>query len=55
MLIFIGCGEENPAKFRMREYCGTPLTVAPAAPTPAHQVRKTMTLVFCYLGLDHAR
>ena len=46
MLICSGCGEENPAKFRMCGYCGTPFTVAPAAPTPAHEVRKTVTLVF---------
>ena len=42
-----GCGEENPAKFRMCGYCGTPLaTTAAAAPLPTHEVRKTVTLVF---------
>jgi class 3 adenylate cyclase/tetratricopeptide (TPR) repeat protein len=37
-----GCGEENPAKFRLCGFCGTPL--APAA--PAREVRKTVTIVF---------
>jgi class 3 adenylate cyclase/tetratricopeptide (TPR) repeat protein/ABC-type dipeptide/oligopeptide/nickel transport system ATPase component len=40
-----GCGEENPAKFRLCGYCGTPLAPAPA-PLPAHEVRKTVTLIF---------
>ncbi len=54
------CGEENPAKFRLCGYCGTPLdrdaTDAPAAPAPAavlpsaglpeHEIRKTVTLLF---------
>jgi class 3 adenylate cyclase/tetratricopeptide (TPR) repeat protein len=40
-----GCGEENPPKFRLCGYCGTPL--APAAPPlPPHEVRKTVTLLF---------
>src|SRR6266480_795067 len=37
-----GCGEENPAKFRLCGYCGTPL--APAL--SAQEVRKTVTIVF---------
>jgi class 3 adenylate cyclase len=40
-----GCGEDNPPKFRLCGYCGTPL-VAAAAPLPAHEVRKTVTLLF---------
>jgi class 3 adenylate cyclase/tetratricopeptide (TPR) repeat protein/type II secretory pathway predicted ATPase ExeA len=38
------CGEENPPKFRLCGYCGTPL--ASAAALPAHEVRKTVTLIF---------
>jgi class 3 adenylate cyclase/tetratricopeptide (TPR) repeat protein len=39
------CGEENPPKFKLCGYCGTPLAaVAPAL--PAHEVRKTVTLIF---------
>ena len=38
------CGEENPPKFRLCGYCGAPL--APAAVLPAHEVRKTVTIVF---------
>ena len=41
------CGEENPPKFRLCGYCGTPLVAAPALPT--HEVRKTVTIVFCDL------
>jgi class 3 adenylate cyclase/tetratricopeptide (TPR) repeat protein len=54
------CGEENPAKFRLCGYCGTPLAQdaadAPAAPVPAapvvearlpaREIRKTVTLLF---------
>lgn len=40
-----GCGEENPPKFRLCGYCGTPLAAA-AAPLPVREVRKTVTLVF---------
>jgi class 3 adenylate cyclase len=36
------CGEENPARFRLCGFCGTPLATAPA---PA-EVRKTVTIVF---------
>jgi len=43
-----GCGEENPPKFRLCGYCGTPLAAAPA-PLPVHEVRKTVTIVFCDL------
>lgn len=39
-----GCGEDNPPKFRLCGYCGTPL--ASAAALPAHEVRKTVTIVF---------
>lgn len=40
------CGEENPPKFRLCGYCGAPLAAAAAAVLPAHEVRKTVTLVF---------
>ena len=40
------CGEENPPKFRLCGYCGAPLAAAAAAALPAHEVRKTVTLVF---------
>jgi len=53
------CGEENPAKFRLCGYCGTPLAQgsadAPAAPAtapvvetrlPPREIRKTVTLLF---------
>ena len=40
-----GCGEENPPKFKLCGYCGTPLAAA-AAPLPLHEVRKTVTIVF---------
>jgi class 3 adenylate cyclase len=36
------CGEENPAKFRLCGYCGTPLGPA----LPPREVRKTVTIVF---------
>ncbi len=39
-----GCGEENPPKFRLCGYCGTPLTSGEAQ--PLHEVRKTVTLIF---------
>ncbi|MEP6738763.1 MAG: adenylate/guanylate cyclase domain-containing protein [Caldimonas sp.] len=42
------CGEENPARFRLCGYCGTALAQAPA-PTQAHEIRKTVTVVFCDL------
>jgi class 3 adenylate cyclase/tetratricopeptide (TPR) repeat protein len=48
------CGEENPAKFRLCGYCGTPLAPGgeqpppepPAPVLPAREIRKTVTLVF---------
>jgi class 3 adenylate cyclase/tetratricopeptide (TPR) repeat protein len=36
------CGEENPERFRLCGFCGTPRTVA----LPAQEVRKTVTIVF---------
>ncbi len=41
-MICPGCGEENPERFRLCGFCGTPL--APAL--PAQEVRKTVTIVF---------
>ncbi len=58
MVLCPSCGEENPAKFRLCGYCGTPLTQdaadapaaapAPAVETrlPAREIRKTVTLLF---------
>jgi class 3 adenylate cyclase/tetratricopeptide (TPR) repeat protein len=40
-----GCGEENPPKFKLCGYCGTPLAAAPAA-LPVRELRKTVTIVF---------
>jgi class 3 adenylate cyclase/tetratricopeptide (TPR) repeat protein len=42
MQICPGCGEENPARFRLCGFCGTAL--APAL--PAQEIRKTVTIVF---------
>src|ERR671934_2230215 len=42
MQICPNCGEENPERFRLCGFCGTPL--APAL--PAQEVRKTVTIVF---------
>src|SRR5919197_5704581 len=42
MQICPNCGEENPERFRLCGFCGTPL----AAPLPAQDVRKTVTIVF---------
>ncbi len=42
MQICPGCGEENPAKFRLCGFCGTALVEA----LPPQEVRKTVTLVF---------
>jgi class 3 adenylate cyclase/tetratricopeptide (TPR) repeat protein len=36
------CGEENPDRFRLCGFCGTPL----AAALPPQEVRKTVTIVF---------
>jgi class 3 adenylate cyclase/tetratricopeptide (TPR) repeat protein len=46
MLNCPSCGEENPTKFRLCGYCGTALVSAAPAPLPAHEVRKTVTIVF---------
>jgi len=40
-----GCGEDNPDRFRLCGFCGTPLSTAPA---PREQ-RRTVTVVFCDL------
>jgi class 3 adenylate cyclase/tetratricopeptide (TPR) repeat protein len=45
VLICPGCGEENPDKFRLCGYCGTPLHASAQPP----EVRKTVTIVFCDL------
>src|SRR5438477_6572583 len=37
-----GCGEENPDRFRLCGFCGTPLSAAPAL----RDVRKMVTIVF---------
>ena len=42
MQVCPNCGEENPEKFRLCGFCGSPL--APAL--PAQEVRKTVTIVF---------
>ena len=42
MQICPSCGEENPARFRLCGFCGTPL----AAALPPQEVRKTVTIVF---------
>ncbi len=48
MLRCPGCGEDNPPKFRLCGYCGTPL-VAATAVLPPRELRKTVTVVFCDL------
>ncbi|MCW5656614.1 MAG: AAA family ATPase [Burkholderiaceae bacterium] len=40
-----GCGEENPPKFKLCGYCGTPLAAA-VATLPVRELRKTVTIVF---------
>jgi len=40
-----GCGEENPDRFRLCGFCGTPLRAAPPPP----ELRRTVTVVFCDL------
>ena len=42
MALCPNCGEENPDKFRLCGFCGTPLAPAP----PPQEVRKTVTIVF---------
>ena len=44
------CNEENPPKFRLCGYCGTPLHAgAPSAPLPPREVRRTVSIIFCDL------
>jgi len=45
MITCSNCGEENPPKFRLCGFCGTPL----AAAAPAHEVRKVVSILFCDL------
>jgi class 3 adenylate cyclase len=40
--ICTNCGEENPERFRLCGFCGTPLEGS----LPIHEVRKTVTIVF---------
>jgi class 3 adenylate cyclase/tetratricopeptide (TPR) repeat protein len=42
MAICPNCGEENPDRFRLCGFCGTPLHAA----EPAREIRKTVTIVF---------
>ena len=42
MITCPNCGEENPDRFRLCGFCGTPLIAAP----PPQEVRKTVTIVF---------
>src|SRR5215208_8334520 len=46
MPVCTSCGEENPAKFRLCGFCGTPLPAASAAPTPPEEERKLVSVVF---------
>ena len=39
------CGEENPDRFRLCGFCGTPLSQG----SNAESVRKTVTILFCDL------
>lgn len=43
------CAEDNPPKFRLCGYCGAPLAGAAPPPVRSHEVRKTVTIVFCDL------
>src|SRR5215204_7426150 len=45
MILCPSCGEENPPRFRLCGYCGTPLV----AQLPAQEVRKIVSIVFCDL------
>jgi class 3 adenylate cyclase len=45
MLVCSNCGEENPAKFRMCGFCGTPLVAA----APAQETCKLVSILFCDL------
>jgi class 3 adenylate cyclase/tetratricopeptide (TPR) repeat protein len=42
MVVCRNCGEENPARFRLCGFCGTPLP----GTIPTQEVRKTVTIVF---------
>ena len=42
MVVCTNCGEENPERFRLCGFCGTPL----AKSLPVHEVRKTVSIVF---------
>ena len=42
MQVCSNCGEENPTRFRLCGFCGTPLVQA----LPQQEVRKTVTIVF---------
>src|ERR687887_1970092 len=42
MQVCPNCGEENPAKFRLCGYCGTPLVQT----LPLQELRKTVTIIF---------
>src|ERR671935_618989 len=42
MVICPNCGEENPDRFRLCGFCGTPLRPEP----PPQEIRKTVTIVF---------
>ena len=45
MLVCPGCGEENPPRFRLCGFCGTPLEERPRV-----EVRKTVTILFSDLA-----
>jgi len=45
MWVCATCGQENPNGFKFCGNCGAPL----AAPAPAREVRKVVTIVFCDL------
>jgi class 3 adenylate cyclase/tetratricopeptide (TPR) repeat protein len=51
MLICPSCGEENPDKFRLCGFCGTPLAAAP----PPSEERKVITAIFVDLVGSTAR
>jgi class 3 adenylate cyclase/tetratricopeptide (TPR) repeat protein len=42
MVVCPACGEENPDRFRLCGFCGTPLV----PPTAAHEERRTVTVLF---------
>ncbi|MFN2490540.1 MAG: adenylate/guanylate cyclase domain-containing protein, partial [Actinomycetota bacterium] len=46
MVVCPNCGEENPDKFRLCGFCGTPLRAQTA---PPQEARKTVTVLFCDL------